>query len=223
MKLEVFFDYTCPYCYVTLHELNQILPQYPELSVAWCPCELNPRPKADAVLGTDSSNAAAQSVPDIDWDYTSGWLAELMPRIKQAGLVLNPPFRLGNYSDLAIQGLLYLVEQGADAKLYNDAVYQAVFSDCKDIEDLEVLSHCAAFAGADVSAFREAVISGAHKEQQMALTQYGWGENALDSVPSFRLGNARLNAVYGVGVSREQLTAFLEAQIAELFSTSTRT
>lgn len=213
MKLEVFFDYTCPYCYVTLHELNQVLPNYPELSVEWCPCELHPRSTADS----------AEPLKEIIWDYTSGWLAELMPQIERAGLVLKPPFRRGNFSDSAIQGLLHFVEQGLDAGRYNDAVYQAVFADCKDIEDLDVLCQCADFAGADAVAFREALLSSTYKEKQMELTEYGWVTNALDSVPSFRVGNARLHAVYRVGVTREQLTEFLDEQVAELFSTSTRT
>ncbi|SHN63908.1 DsbA family oxidoreductase [Desulfitobacterium chlororespirans] len=198
MQLEVFFDYTCPYCYLAFHELKQILPEYPELTIQWRPCEINP-----------------QTEPRMsDWDEASLWLIELRPRLKQADLSIHRPFEPGNYTSLAIQGLLFLDGQGADIIRYNEAVYSAVFRDGKDIENIDVLSDCAALAGGDVDAFRQALVSGTYREKQLALNQYAWQENALDSVPSFRLGDARLNAVYGAGVLRQQLTEFFEKHIA---------
>ncbi|MGF7145581.1 putative DsbA family dithiol-disulfide isomerase [Anaerotaenia torta] len=194
MKLEVFFDYTCPYCYLGLHELNQILPDYPNLSVEWCPCEIHP-----------------QSEPRVSgWDASGEWFVELKPRLERAGLSIKRPFEPGNYSYLAIQGLFWLEEQGADIKRYNDAVYAAFFCESKDIENIDVLSDCAVSAGADAESFCRALNLEIYKERRLRLNKYGWEENALDSVPSFRLGNARLNAVYSVGVLREQIAEFLE-------------
>ena len=44
-QLEVFFDYTCPFC-VTGHEnLLSLLPDSPEIEVLWRPCEAHPRPE----------------------------------------------------------------------------------------------------------------------------------------------------------------------------------
>lgn len=194
MKLEIFFDYICPYCYLGLHELNQVLLDYPELPVEWRPCEINPL-----------------SEPRVSgWDESADWLKELMPRLENAGLAIKRPFETGNYSYLAIQGLFCIEEQGADIKCYNDAVFAAVFRDSKDIENIDVLSECAGFAGADVNAFRQALDLEIYKERRLELNKYGWEENALDSVPSFRIGNAWLNAVYSVGVLRQQMEEFLE-------------
>lgn len=194
MKLEIFFDYTCPYCYLALHELNQILPKYPELSIKWCPCEINP-----------------QTEPRVSgWNESAKWLLKLMPRLEEAGLSIKRPFEPGNYSYLAIQGLLWLEEQGADIRRYNDAVFAAVFCDSKDIEDIDVLSDCASLAGADVDAFRQSLNLETYKERRLELNKYGWEENALDSVPSFRLNDARLNAVYAVGVLYQEMEDFLE-------------
>ena len=200
MKLEVFFDYTCPYCYLALHELNQILPDYPGLLVEWCPCELNP-PSEPRVFG---------------WDKAADRIAELMPRLEKAGLSIKRPFEAGNYSYLAIQGLFCLEEQGADIKRYNDAVYNAVFCESKDIENMDVLSECAVSAGADADVFRRSLNSETYKERRLKLNKYGWEENALDSVPSFRLGDAWLNAVYGVGVLRQQIEEFLRKFFTEV-------
>jgi len=44
-KMEMFFDYACPYC-LTGHEyLIEVLPEHPDLELIWCPCEAHPRPE----------------------------------------------------------------------------------------------------------------------------------------------------------------------------------
>ena len=44
-KLEVFFDYACPYC-LTGHEyLMELLPGHTDIEVVWIACEAHPRPE----------------------------------------------------------------------------------------------------------------------------------------------------------------------------------
>ena len=45
MKLEIFFDYACPYCYSGLECLRKLLPDYPGIEAVWIPCEAHPRPE----------------------------------------------------------------------------------------------------------------------------------------------------------------------------------
>lgn len=45
MKLELFFDYICPYCYRGHRMFLELLPLYPDLEVVWRPCESHPRPE----------------------------------------------------------------------------------------------------------------------------------------------------------------------------------
>ena len=42
--LEVFFDYACPYCLRGHEALMELLPECPDISVLWRPCEAHPRP-----------------------------------------------------------------------------------------------------------------------------------------------------------------------------------
>ena len=44
-KLEVFFDYICPYCLKGHNHLMELLPKFPGLEVEWYPCESHPRPE----------------------------------------------------------------------------------------------------------------------------------------------------------------------------------
>lgn len=43
-ELKVFFDYACPYCYQAHKHLIELMPGYPDIDIAWHPCESHPRP-----------------------------------------------------------------------------------------------------------------------------------------------------------------------------------
>jgi len=43
-KLEVFFDYACPYCFQGHKNLVELIPDYPDVDIEWHPCESHPRP-----------------------------------------------------------------------------------------------------------------------------------------------------------------------------------
>lgn len=49
MKLDVYFDYACPYCYRGHKNLLELLEHHPEVEVSWKPCEAHPRPEPSAV------------------------------------------------------------------------------------------------------------------------------------------------------------------------------
>ena len=43
-RLEVFFDYACPFCQRGHGYLEELAPQFPEVEVVWRHCEAHPRP-----------------------------------------------------------------------------------------------------------------------------------------------------------------------------------
>lgn len=43
-KLEVFFDYICPFCLKGHEYLLELLPQHTDIEIIWRPCESHPRP-----------------------------------------------------------------------------------------------------------------------------------------------------------------------------------
>lgn len=46
MKLEVFFDYACPYCLTGLEYLKKLIPAHPGIEIEWVACEAHPRPES---------------------------------------------------------------------------------------------------------------------------------------------------------------------------------
>ncbi|MCC2816446.1 DsbA family protein [Lachnoclostridium pacaense] len=49
VKLELFFDYACPYCYRGHKNLLNLLGRYPQIELVWRPCESHPRPEPSPV------------------------------------------------------------------------------------------------------------------------------------------------------------------------------
>ena len=45
-KLEVFFDYVCPYCFRGYGYLKELLPNHQDIEIVWRPCEVHPRPES---------------------------------------------------------------------------------------------------------------------------------------------------------------------------------
>ena len=43
MKLEIFFDYLCPFCEMGHSYWCELLPRHPEIEPVWRPCEAHPR------------------------------------------------------------------------------------------------------------------------------------------------------------------------------------
>lgn len=44
-RLEVFFDYVCPFCMRAHEYLKELYPHYPQIEIIWRPCEAHPRPE----------------------------------------------------------------------------------------------------------------------------------------------------------------------------------
>ncbi|WRS27935.1 DsbA family protein [Oscillospiraceae bacterium MB08-C2-2] len=43
-KLEVFFDYACPFCLRGHQYLSELIAAFSNIEILWCPCEAHPRP-----------------------------------------------------------------------------------------------------------------------------------------------------------------------------------
>jgi len=155
--LEVYFDYSCPYCYRAHEYLKELLPNYPQLEIAWRPCEAHPRPD---------------------------------------------PY--GLHSDLCIQGLFFILENGICPWTYHDLIYQAIYQDHIDIEDLDILAeYVCKLLGADN--FKKDLQSGKYISQIAEANWYAWEKLNLSAVPSYRMGDRKLDSVENIGVTKKQI------------------
>lgn len=161
-KLEVFFDYNCPYCLRGHEYLVELLPQYPQLEVDWHPTEAHPRPEVH-----------------------------------------------GLHSDLLARGMYVAQALHADLMEYHRRMYQAARVDRLEIEDLQVVA--GAVEGlVDGGAFQKALLDGAYIAELTENNRLAWSEYAFEAVPSYRMNGEFLRSIGKVGVTKEQLAAFIQ-------------
>ena len=161
-KLEVFFDYACPFCRQGYLYLKELLPQYPGLNIEWRPCEAHPRPES-----------------------------------------------YGPHSDLCARGLFFAQEQGADLPKYHSRMFAAALNESIDIENLQLLAKTT--EGLVESAeFVKALAGGCYEDKLLENNRLAWDVYEFSAVPSFKMNGKTLEATAGVGISKEQLAAFIE-------------
>jgi predicted DsbA family dithiol-disulfide isomerase len=117
MKLEMFFDYTCPFCLKGYQYLCELLPDFPEIEMVWRPCEAHPRPE---IHGHHSDLciqgmffAAEQGIPL--WPYHE----------RMYDLCLHSHINIENIDELAAN-VGDLLNAETFKKSLEDAVYQNI-------------------------------------------------------------------------------------------------
>jgi len=110
-----------------------------------------------------------------------------------------------------VQGCLYIQETGGDVLAFTERVYKAHFVEELNVEDVSVLVKCAAESGvADVKAFENALTSAKYEKAMLEANDYAYEQKGVWAVPTFVYGDIRLDAVGGIGITKQQLDKFLE-------------
>lgn len=159
--LEVFFDYTCPFCMRGHEQLKALIGAYPNIEIKWCPCEAHPEPEP------------------------------------------------GPHSDLVMMGALAAIDLGIDMIAFGDAMYAAMLSGRVNRRDISGISDAAA-PFVEQAVFESALKSGKYKGALNAMNDYAYEARGVWAIPSYRMGARKLDAREGVGVTGEQLKAFLD-------------
>ena len=202
LKVQVFSDYVCPYCFLAEGPLNEAVAELEgAVEVEWMPFELRPYPTPTL---------------EPEGDYLqSGWRQSIYPMAERMGVrIVLPRVSPQPYTRLAFEGALEARDQG-QADAYNHRMFTAFFQDELDIGNVNVLSDCAAEIGLDKKNFRAALDNRLHSqecEQQLSL---GRDRMAINSVPTFVIDNrigipGMVPKDTLVSVFREQLAAVTE-------------
>jgi len=115
------------------------------------------------------------------------------------------------YVDLIVQGCLYIQETGGDELVFTNRVYKAHFDENLNVEDISVLVKCAKESGvADVAAFETALTNATYEKAMLDANDYAYEQKGVWAVPTFVCGDIRLDAVGGVGITKQELDMFFQ-------------
>ena len=172
LKVQVFSDYVCPYCFLAEGPLDEAVAEFDgAVEVEWMPFELRAYPTPTLA-------------PEGDY-LQSGWRDSIYPLAAKMGVhIVLPGVSPQPYTRMAFEGALFARDFGK-AGAYNHRMFTAFFQDELDIGDPDVLTECAGELGLDRQDFRDALDARTYKEecgQQLDLGRKIWDVN---SVPTF--------------------------------------
>jgi predicted DsbA family dithiol-disulfide isomerase len=147
LRIDVWSDYVCPFCYLELPALQRLQRQFGErLEVVWRAFELRPDPKPTLDPGGDYLHET--------------WNRAVYPMAEQRGMRLKlPPVQ--PRSRLALEAAAFADSHGRFAAMH-EALFRGFFEQGRDIGDIEVLCAIGQESGLDADALREALREGRH-------------------------------------------------------------
>lgn len=190
MKIIVYSDYVCPFCYLSHHSLRQVLKDF-EAEIEFHPYELRraPTPKVD---------------PMHDEMRLKRFEEVLKPAAQALGIEMKLPWISPHpYTTDAFHGYYFALDHQL-GEAYNDAMFEAFYVDQKDIGEREVLCGIIAALGLDVKAFTQALDQQTYQPQVDAQWEL---KASLDvqGCPTFWIGDQKVTGYH----TPEQFRALL--------------
>ena len=147
MKVEVFSDVVCPWCYLGERRLEHALAEFDgrdDVEVVYHSFELDPSFPSGQTIPTMEMLATKYNLSPADAEAAEGRVAAMA---EAEGLGFRPDRVLGNTFDLH-RVLRLAADQGFQHRLL-DSIYQAYFGEATDIFDPDTLAKLAEGAGLD--------------------------------------------------------------------------
>jgi predicted DsbA family dithiol-disulfide isomerase len=184
-RIDIVSDAICPWCYIGKRQLERALAMLAQdgmqFSVHWNPFQLNP----------DMPNEGRDRAAYRAWKFGSAErMREADARVAQAAANVGLPFRqdlmLRTPNTIDAHRLIWFAGQHSVQDATMEAVFEAYFTQGRDIGDAAVLADCAAQAGLDRDAVAQ-FLAGDVAAQEMRAADQAAREAGVNGVPSFFL------------------------------------
>lgn len=195
LKIKVYSDYVCPYCFLGKEPLKQAI-SGKDVEVEWMPFELRPYP-----------NETLR--PELE-HVQFAWKNSILPKAKQMGLnMVLPKISPQPHTHLAHEGYQFAKEHGKGAE-YNEVVINAFFQDGQNIGHIDVLSDLAEQIGLDRKMFYDALSNRIYEKQHKQALNHAY-EAGITAVPTLVIGD---KVVQGMR-NQKALEEIIEAELTK--------
>ena len=192
LKITVYSDYICPFCYVGHHRLQRLRDSY-DLKINWCFLEIHPE-------------TSAEGEPIDSLDYPSEQWQQMLANLERIAKEENIPLsRLSFITNSKDALLLSESVKQCGAEIFyqlHEALFKTYFVDGENIGNRETLKKIGISCGID-----ESIINSAWSDEtfpQRLLDNFNSARrHKIQSVPSFVFGNRVLTGVVAESTFRE--------------------
>ncbi len=177
MKIVMFSDYICPFCYVGFETMRKLKSEF-NFQLEWRGFQIHPDWPAE---GIDSDKAGLPGDPasrQALWQRISA-MAEAV------GFSMKPPALLTN-SRAALAATEFARESGRDEAL-EERIYRAYFNEGENIGDAAVVVRLAREAGLDADEVADAIKSPKY-EMRLKNNSLVANQRGVSGVPTFFIG-----------------------------------
>lgn len=185
MKIEIWSDVMCPFCYIGKNNFEQALEKLPfkdEIEVEWKSFQLDPSLDASKPQNTVEYFKEKKGFPAEQASQMIGQVAQMG---KSAGIDFNFEKAL-IINTFTAHKLLHLAKKYGKANEMEEALFIAHFTDGKNVGDIEELVSLAENAGIDKDEARKALTSDEFDSEIKQDIQEA-KNNGISSVPFFVL------------------------------------
>lgn len=200
MKIIVFSDYICPFCYIGIETLRKVQPEVPPFTLEWKGFQIHPEYPATGIPIEQRIKQQGQE------RYAAIW-RNILSLAERVGLEMNPPPLLAN-SLLALEATEYAKERGKEEE-FSRAVYRAYFQAGKNIGNLEVLLPLAQESGLDPQELQVHLKEGTYSARIKASHQEA-SSLGVSGVPTFIVGPAQI-----IGAQAPEVFVHMLRRVAE--------
>ena len=199
LRVTVFSDYICPFCYVGHHRLMRLRDDY-DLKINWCFVEIHPE-------------TSAEGEPVASLDYPSEQWFQLMKNLESVAREEGIPIADHTFTTNSRDALLLaeVAKESGREKFYDlhEKLFTAFFVDHENIGDREILRKIADRSGIHADAVESAWQE--ERYQHRIVSNYQLARQLdIQAVPSFIFGERKLTGVVSEDVMRSAARELLE-------------
>lgn len=204
LKITVYSDYICPFCYVGHHRLMRLRDSY-DLKINWCFLEIHPETSAEG------EPIDSLQYPSQQWQQM---LANLTRIAKEENIPLSQLTFITNSKDALL--LSEASKQCGREKFYalHENLFRAYFVEGKNIGNRNTLKEIALSNGIEEKIIESAWTDDIHQKQLLSNFESARTHN-IQSVPSFIFGQKVLSGVVAESVFREAANKQLNQKTQE--------
>ncbi len=187
LKVTVFSDYICPFCYVGDARLNRLRADY-DLKVNWCFLEIHPEtsPRGEPV--------ASLNYPSETWQRMMTTLREMAEEENLP--LLDHDFTTNSRSALLLAEAAKYIDRDVFYHLHK-RLFEACFAEGQNIGDRDYLRRLALDAGMSEeqidAAWQDAVVASRLQHYRKAA-----GDLGVETTPTYFIGEQRLDGAVPV-------------------------
>ncbi len=204
MKINVFSDYICPFCFIGMETLRKVQTEVPPFTLEWKGFQIHPEYPA---TGIPTEHRAAQFGKER---YAAMW-RNITAMAESIDLIMRPPTVLTN-SLMALEATEYAKHQGK-AEEFSRTVYRAYFQDGRNIGDLNVVLALVQEVGLDPTIVQEHLTAGTYANRLKAAHQEALSLD-VSGVPTFIVGPAQIVGAQSPDVFVNMLNRVAERGLA---------